>query len=85
MRRYFFHYCDGDKSAEDTEGVELTDEATSVLKAMLLAKEIVRKAQMGGGPVPQNAAFSVTDEQNRQLYNFPFSLVVDRPARTRKR
>jgi hypothetical protein len=55
MPRFFFHYRDGDKAAEDTEGTELADEAESVLEAMISAKEIIaedlvqRRSSAAGG------------------------------------
>jgi hypothetical protein len=55
MPRLFFHYRDGNKAAEDTEGIELADEAESVLEAMISAKEIIaecpgqRRSSAAGG------------------------------------
>jgi hypothetical protein len=80
MPRYFFHYRDGDKAAEDTEGVELANEAESVLEAMISAKEIIAEALFSGEAVPREAEFSVTDSEHRQLYVFPFSLAADEPT-----
>jgi hypothetical protein len=80
MPRFFFHYRDGDKSAEDPEGTELADEPTSVLEAMMSAKEIIAQALASGRPVPRDAEFSVTDSERRQLYVFPFSLAADQPT-----
>jgi hypothetical protein len=77
MPRFYFHYRDGDKSAEDTEGTELADEAASVIEAMISAKEIIAQALARGRPVPRDAEFSVTDSEHRQLYVFPFSLAAD--------
>jgi hypothetical protein len=44
MPRYFFHYRDGHKTAEDIEGTELPNEAASVIEAMISAKEIIAEA-----------------------------------------
>jgi hypothetical protein len=77
MPRYFFHYSDADKSAEDLEGTELVDERASVIEAMISAKEIIAEALVCGGPVPRDAEFSVTDSEHRQLYVFPFSFAAD--------
>ena len=80
MLRFFFHYRDGDKAAEDTEGIELANEAESVLEAMISAKEIIAEALFRGEAVPREAEFSVTDSDHRQLYVFPFSLAADQPT-----
>jgi hypothetical protein len=80
MPRFFFHYRDGYKAAEDTEGTELADEAASVIEAMISAKEIIAEALVRGEPVPREAEFSVTDSEHRQLYVFPFSLAADEPT-----
>jgi hypothetical protein len=86
MPRFFFHYRDGDKAAEDTEGIELANEAESVLEAMISAKEIIAEALFRGEAVPREAEFSVTDSEHRQLYVFPFTLAADQPTgRFRKR
>jgi hypothetical protein len=56
MPRFFFHYRDGDKAAEDTEGIELANEAESVLEAtMISAKEIIAEALFRGEAVPREA------------------------------
>ncbi len=80
MPRFFFHYRDGDKAAEDTEGIELANEAESVLEAMISAKEIIAEALFRGEAVPREAEFSVTDSEHRQLYVFPFTLAADQPT-----
>jgi hypothetical protein len=61
MPRFFFNYRDGDKYAEDLEGMEIADEAASVLEAMISAKEIIAEALVRGDAVPREAEFSVTD------------------------